>query len=741
LILVLCFAALNRTLASAVRYDETDISPEIVLVDLSTNQYFFERHIGTALHHASVLAYYGSEEAIEAGMHLEWYEYRQVLRETYDAYYGNETVWWSVLRTPDGNFNYAHIDDPVQNTQGLREQFEYTAILQQLSEFRAAKEYLKNTAGLLYYISFTSPINSPARSITMWPHENSISNVEEHRRTSDFFSSMPVYYIVTGSNYPEQSFNTDYLSSHLTDYPVYIRPEMSAGGSNTALYLAFTNEAVEYQSYIYSVTRNAYIVDLGIFAASIVLILGLTALLLVGAGRKYKAADAEANRANRVHFSLIDKPYLDISLFALFCWTILIMFLAYRITETMWSHKNVTAMNLLFAAAILLIVPSILLWLMSLAKRVKAGRFWKHTLIYAILFRCLFGLLRLCVRTVKSLWAGTHLALKVSLISFAAFGVMFFIGIIGAMTHGVLHVFAVSLFFTAVIAILLQLYVRRIRSLELGAHNANEGKYDTPIDAGGGELGSIASSINSISAGINTAVEQRLKSERMKTELITNVSHDIRTPLTSIITYTDLLEHEGLNCKRAPEYLDVLKQKSLRLKTLTDELFEAAKAATGNIDVNLTELNIVSLINQVLGELDSTIKSSGLDLRINLPEKLLARADGRLMQRIMENLLSNVFRYSLPGSRVYLDAHPPEDSHVRIEIKNISASELNFDPSELTERFKRGDNSRTDGGSGLGLSIVQSFVDAQGGKFSVSIDGDLFKATVLLPAPPPDASR
>jgi len=282
------------------------------------------------------------------------------------------------------------------------------------------------------------------------------------------------------------------------------------------------------------------------------------------------------------------------------------------------------------------------------------------------------------------------------------------------------------------------MYARRIRKLEQGARAASEGNYDTPINAGGGELGSIADSINNISAGINTAVEERLKSERLKTELITNVSHDIRTPLTSIITYTDLLDHEGLDCEKAPEYLDVLKQKSLRLKTLTEELFEAAKAATGNIDVNLADLNIVSLINQVMGELDNSIKSSGLDLRVNLPEKLIARADGRLMQRVMENLFSNVFKYSMPNSRVYLDAVETDVSQIRIDMKNISSQELNFDPSELTERFKRGDESRADGGSGLGLSIVQSFMDAQGGKFYVSIDGDLFKATVFLPVPPPN---
>ena len=222
-----------------------------------------------------------------------------------------------------------------------------------------------------------------------------------------------------------------------------------------------------------------------------------------------------------------------------------------------------------------------------------------------------------------------------------------------------------------------------------------------------------------------------MKSERLKTELITNVSHDIRTPLTSILSYTDLLKKEGLKSKNAPEYLDILIQKAGRLKTLTDELFEAAKASSGNIDVNITRLDLVSLINQVLGELDGSIKLSGLDLRTNLPESMYVKADGKLMWRVLENLLSNVFKYSLPNSRVYIDAFE-EDISIRMDIKNISGTELNIDPSELMDRFKRGDDSRADGGSGLGLSIVQSFVNAQNGKFDISIDGDLFKASVTL---------
>ncbi|MCL2031174.1 MAG: HAMP domain-containing histidine kinase [Oscillospiraceae bacterium] len=245
-------------------------------------------------------------------------------------------------------------------------------------------------------------------------------------------------------------------------------------------------------------------------------------------------------------------------------------------------------------------------------------------------------------------------------------------------------------------------------------------------------FGRIGRSLGDLSDGINTAVAARLKSERMKTELITNVSHDLRTPLTGLIAYADLLQTEGLDSEKAPEYLDVLTQKANRLKTLTDDLFEASKAASGNVSVQLETLDLSALARQVLGELDERIGQSGLDFRLTLPEPVTARGDGRLMWRVMENLLDNAMKYSLPGSRVYLelDASGPQ---AVLTLKNISRHPLSKDPWELTERFTRGDESRAGEGSGLGLSIVKSFMDAQGGRLELTADGDLFKAGVWLP--------
>jgi signal transduction histidine kinase len=293
-----------------------------------------------------------------------------------------------------------------------------------------------------------------------------------------------------------------------------------------------------------------------------------------------------------------------------------------------------------------------------------------------------------------------------------------------------------ALGFTALATYGLLRYSRKLHLLAQGAKAASGGHYGAHIAVAGGELGSIAGSINSISDGINAAVAERLKSERLKTELITNISHDIRTPLTSLITYTDLLKSEGLGAEKAPEYLEVLIQKSARLKNLTDDLFEASKAASGNIEVHVGALDLADFVRQVIGEMDERLRGSGLDFRLGLPEHAPVRADGKLLWRVMDNLLSNVLKYAMPGSRVYIDI-AMEDGSYRLDVKNISEHPLNVEPSELIERFKRGDEARSGEGSGLGLSIAQSFVSSQGGRFALSIDGDLFKASVYLRAEAP----
>ncbi|WP_018590410.1 sensor histidine kinase [Terrisporobacter glycolicus] len=241
----------------------------------------------------------------------------------------------------------------------------------------------------------------------------------------------------------------------------------------------------------------------------------------------------------------------------------------------------------------------------------------------------------------------------------------------------------------------------------------------------------LADNINNIRDGLDKAIDNQLKSERMKSELITNVSHDLKTPLTSIINYVELIKkEENISPGYLKDYVNVLDSKSKRLKILIEDLFEASKASSGNIELNMEKIDLTQLLRQSIGEMEEKLSEASLDLKINMPEeKTYVRADGRRLYRVLENLLINISKYSLPNTRVYIDIIE-EDNKVKLTMKNISSYELNFDPEEIMERFKRADDSRNTEGSGLGLAIARDLVNLQGGTFSIDIDGDLFKSIV-----------
>ena len=233
--------------------------------------------------------------------------------------------------------------------------------------------------------------------------------------------------------------------------------------------------------------------------------------------------------------------------------------------------------------------------------------------------------------------------------------------------------------------------------------------------------------LNDISNGFENAIQGRIKSERLKAELITNVSHDIKTPLTSIINYVDLLKQEDIQNDKAKEYIEILDNKSQRLKKLTEDLVEASKVSTGNVSLNLEKINVVELIKQAAGEFEDKFEKRGLKTIIDCSKnELFIKADSRYMYRIIENLFSNVYKYALDNSRVYVDIKNV-DKNVVIEVKNISKDRLNVSADELMQRFVRGDKSRTSEGSGLGISIAQNLTELQNGEFNLTLDGDLFK--------------
>ena len=243
-----------------------------------------------------------------------------------------------------------------------------------------------------------------------------------------------------------------------------------------------------------------------------------------------------------------------------------------------------------------------------------------------------------------------------------------------------------------------------------------------------------AEDLNAITDGLQTAVEDRVKSERMKAELITNVSHDIKTPLTSIVNYVDLLSKEELQNERAEEYVSVLSRQAQRLKKLTEDLVEASKASTGNITVHREPVDLNVLLSQAAGEFSDRLAKANLEpVLTTASDQPKALADGQLLWRVFSNLLTNIVKYAMPGTRVYLTSSV-HDNLAEITFRNISNAPLNLTGDELAERFVRGDRSRSDGeGSGLGLSIARSLIELQGGQFVVSTDGDLFKACIIFP--------
>ena len=272
-----------------------------------------------------------------------------------------------------------------------------------------------------------------------------------------------------------------------------------------------------------------------------------------------------------------------------------------------------------------------------------------------------------------------------------------------------------------------------IDKIMVGAKAAAEGKLTYKIDEKGrGHLKELAHDINNIKEGLKKSVENEMKSENMKTELITNVSHDLKTPLTSIINYIDLLKREEIEPENARDYINILDKKSQRLKVLIEDLFEASKAASGAMELNITKIDVGQLLKQALGENDERFRDNNLNVKLNLPEeKIFINADGKRLYRVFENLLSNIVKYSLSNTRVYIDMIK-EESEVVIVMRNISAYELNFDTNEITNRFKRGDSSRSTDGSGLGLAIAKSIIELHNGSFKIEVDGDLFKSVIRL---------
>ena len=369
---------------------------------------------------------------------------------------------------------------------------------------------------------------------------------------------------------------------------------------------------------------------------------------------------------------------------------------------------------------------------MTLCARVKLGRWWENTVCCWLLRLCR-RVLRWCWRVLCRAWGALSGFVRgIPLVWRTAVGCCVIGVLLFALESN--HADGLLLMLIAVLSVAACLLSMQLRRLQKGGEALAAGDLTSQVDTSHMyfDLKHHGENLNAISRGMSIAVEQKLKSERLKTELITNVSHDIKTPLTSIVNYVDLLQREHTP-EQEREYLAVLDRQAHKLKKLTVDLVEMSKASTGNIPCNIARRSVRELIDQTVGEYAEKLSAARLEPVVTLPdEELYCLCDGALMWRVLDNLLSNACKYACAGTRLYIAARR-EGETVAFSFKNISRDALNIDPDELLERFVRGDSSRTTEGSGLGLNIAKSLVELQKGTFSIAIDGDLFKVGFVLP--------
>ncbi len=374
-----------------------------------------------------------------------------------------------------------------------------------------------------------------------------------------------------------------------------------------------------------------------------------------------------------------------------------------------------------------------MLFVMNFATNVKLGHWWRHLFIYR--FFALIG------RGIKKAYWGITRGTRNVLNSLIIWGILLAVSIVEFIC---LMSFATDDFIgvlwlieKAAIVVILIIAMYQIAKIRSGCEALGKGNIGSKIDTKGlmPDLAEIAKDINSVSDGLSVALAEQTKSERFRTELITNVSHDIKTPLTSIINYTDLLSREKIDNPNAGEYIEVLSRQSARLKKLIEDLIEASKASTGNVKMDMEKLNIATLLEQAVAEYQPKLQKKGITIITKVTdEDVSVLADSRHLWRVFDNFLNNIFKYAMNDSRAYIDVSRNEmDGKVLVTFKNISKEGLNISASELMERFVRGDSSRNTEGSGLGLSIARSLTELMNGEVNVFVDGDLFKVTVAFP--------
>lgn len=472
---------------------------------------------------------------------------------------------------------------------------------------------------------------------------------------------------------------------------------------------------------------------LALFAGGLALGLACFILLLCGAGRWPGDEQVHLCWYDRIpmELSLAATAGLDWMFALLCCW-----FLPFVMRVQLDGPTSLAALLEVAAAAACFIIPAALLtvaWVLGFARWAKTGHAFQNFLGIRLLGFIGRGCKKLPVAPKTALIVG---AIAVS--NLFAYLVFYNEGYYSS--RALLSMLLFGGVMWAAVWTLCIYIAANLRTLQNAGRRMAAGDYVTPVDTRGmlPVFCDYAATLGNIRAGVNTAVEQRMKSERLKTELITNVSHDLKTPLTSIINYTDLLQREPLP-EKAAEYAAVLARQGEKLKKLTEDLVEASKASAGALPCSPVPTDLAELVEQALAEYEEKMAAAALTPVVTMPEGgLYAMADGRLAWRVLDNLLNNACKYALPGTRLYIDG-AAQGAYAALSVKNISREPLNVTADELMERFVRGDAARTSEGSGLGLSIARSLTELQGGTFRLSVDGDLFKAELRFAAAVPPA--
>ncbi len=442
--------------------------------------------------------------------------------------------------------------------------------------------------------------------------------------------------------------------------------------------------------------------------------------LMQAAGRRRGVPGAKPTWATHIPFDALTALYF---LIGLCVWWMAI--------ERLWSSNDIWS-ALCVCAAAAVTAALVLSWCMSLAVRIKVHKLWNGSLCWFVL-RPVIRLVKKLWAFVKETWVKLRIEWRAGAVFFAWVIVEFIAIAVTAYEPGAeILLFALSRLVLLAATVWLVYMLRSLRRCgrEIAAGNLGyraDTKY-MPTD-----FREHARDLESISGTVNRAVEQRMRGERMKTELITNVSHDLKTPLTSIINYADLICREESENPRISEYAGVLHRQSERMKRLVDDLVEASKASTGNLDINLAPCEAGVMLMQAVGEYQQRMEAQGLLLVAGQTiHPVMILADGRRLWRVMDNILGNICKYAMPGTRVYISLEDRIDEAAMV-FKNTSREPLDLSPDELTERFVRGDSSRSSEGSGLGLSIAKSLTELQGGRLDIVCDGDLFKVSIVFP--------